>query len=143
MKTGVKMEQENVLRDKVVYLAIPKRLYNDAIVTRAHQYIKTLKPLAIIDPRGMFTDNAEWMENFPKYLKPVSAVVVITDNRFIGKGVYEEVWYCMRQNVPIYHYVEIIDQQSVRPVTAMNIVNWNNWIDYAQISTEVQIHNVK
>src|SRR6266508_3576707 len=119
MITGVRME-ESLLQNKRVYIAIPKRLYDDKIVSRAIRYLHSLKPLVLDDPRGMFENNEQWAKSFPNYLEQYDAVVVVTDDCFIGKGTYKE------RN----------KYQAISHLTGIHIVNWNNWIDYARTEYE-------
>lgn len=129
------MEKQSLLYNQVVYVAMPKRLFDDDIAIRALRYIKTLKPLAMIDPRGMFKDNTEWARRFPGYLKPCQICVVVTDNNIIGKGVYEEVKHFDTNGKQCYLYVERDNGniQTLVTMTGLHVVDWNNWIDYARV----------
>lgn len=133
MVTGVKMERQSLIYNKVVYVAIPKRLFDDAICERAFTYLRALKPLALIDPREMFDSNEEWLAQFPKYLKPCEVCVVVTDNGFIGKGTYKEIGYFSKCNLPYYLYVEHNKCQGIFPVINIEVMNLNDWTDYAWI----------
>src|SRR6266508_1414200 len=95
------MEKESLLQNKRVYIAIPKRLYDDKIVSRAIRYLHSLKPFVLDDPRGMFKDNEQWAKSFPNYLEQYDAVVVVTDDCFIGKGTYKELWYFVHKNLRV------------------------------------------
>ncbi len=130
------MEKESLLQNKRVYIAIPKRLYDDKIVSRAIRYLHSLKPLVLDDPRGMFKDNEQWAKSFPNYLEQYDAVVVVTDDCFIGKGTYKELWYFVHKNLPRYQYIERNKYQAISRLTGIHIVNWNNWIDYARTEYE-------
>lgn len=128
------MRKQSLIENKNVYVAIPKRLFDDDIVSRGLRYIHSLRPLSIDDPRGMFASNEEWARAFPDYLKIYNTVVVITDNDgMIGKGVYEEVRYFDRHKLPCFIYVESGEYRAMLPVTGLHIVDHNNWIDYARI----------
>lgn len=136
METGTQQKKESLLYHKTVYIAIPKRLFDDAICNRARDYVRSLHPFAVIDPRGMFKSNAEWLDAFPRYLKPCEAVIAVTENGFIGKGTYDEIKYFSDKNLPCYQYVERGKFQNILSISGLHIVDWNNWIDYARIEYE-------
>lgn len=133
MMAGTKQTKQSLLYNKVVYIAIPKRLYVDAIVKRALAHIKTHKPLAVIDPRDVFSSNEEWEKAFPRYLKPCEVCIVVTDNGIVGRGVYREVEYFQGKRLSCFQYVENDGVTSLAEIAGLHIINWNNWIDYAEV----------
>lgn len=135
MVTGTRKVKQSVLHDCNVYVAVPKRLYTDDILARALRYIHSLSPLSIDDPRGMFKNNTEWEANFPKYLQQYNAIVVVTDNGYVGRGVFVEERDFQWRHLPCYVYVELECEGigSLLPIRSMRIMNPNNWTNYAKV----------
>jgi len=136
MIAGIKMQKESLIHNQRIYIALPKRLYDDEILSRAISFLHSLKPFSIDDPRDMFASNIDWEKAFPNYLKIYDTVVIVTDNGFVGRGVHKEIEYFDRKKKPCYQYVERGKHQNILPVKALRIVNWNNWIDYAMVEYE-------
>lgn len=130
------MDKQSLIYNNVVYLAIPKRLYDNDICTRAIKYIKTLRPLATIDPREVFESNEQWLRIYKRYLKPCDSVVVITDNGIVGKGVHTELQYFNERKLSCYAYHERGEFCALLTITGLHVIDWNNWIDYARIEYE-------
>lgn len=136
MVAGTKMNKQSNLYNRVVYLAIPKRLFDDDICKRAYRYIKSMQPLATIDPREIFQSNEEWAKNGLRYLKPCDCVVVVTDNGIVGKGVCTELQFFTDHKFPCYAYVERGKEQTLLTVTGVRVINENDWIHYARLEYE-------
>lgn len=140
MVTGTKKVKHSIIHDCNVYVAVPKRLYESEILSRALRYIHSLKPLTIDDPRGMFKDNVEWEAAFPTYLRQYNAIVVVTDNALVGRGVYVEERDFQFRHLPRFAYVELECEgiPSLLPIRSMRIVNPNKWTNYAKVHYDLK-----
>lgn len=132
------MEKENRLEsvpvyNRIVYLAIPKRLYDNPFIDWVKKRIIELGSRGVADPRNMFKSNEDWRKSFPTYLDAYDCIVVISDNGIIGKGTYEEVTYFQTQGKPVYMFAPAGGDMCILPVKSMHIINWNNWEEYARI----------
>ena len=79
----------NPLQNKIVYIGVPKRLFDSDLLDNAYRYIQ-LQTDDVISPQGMFASNEQWLKAFPDYLMTCDAMVIVTDNGYVGRGVYLE-----------------------------------------------------
>src|SRR5215471_20300141 len=93
------------LKNNIVYLAAPKRLFDSEIFDRAYRYAQS-QCSAVLDPRGVFRSNDEWKDNFERVLEICDVMVIVSDDGMVGKGVYEEYRYFRRRFCKIFHYTE-------------------------------------
>jgi len=135
----------NELSTKIVYLAAPKKLLSSDMYDRAFTYLLQ-RSAGVINPRWMFSSNEDWKENFAKRLieAKCSAMVIVSDNGIVGKGVYTEHMHFFDSHCPIFHYVEDahfyegyerpIYDQSLEPIKRLQIIDDDDWVNYAKIN---------
>jgi len=136
------------LSQKIVYLAAPKRLLISDSYDRAFTYLLQ-RCAGVINPLWMFSSNEDWKENFEARLveAKASAMVIVSDNGIVGKGVYTEHLFFFESHCPIFHYIEneeFIDEnwdsivttfnQYLEPVKRLQIIDPDDWKEYAKIN---------
>jgi hypothetical protein len=136
------MKQPKLI-DKVVYLAAPKRLLSSDLYDRAFRFMLAQSE-GVMNPQWMFKDNADWLANMEKSLSVCDVMVIVTDDNFVGKGVFVEYRHFLLRGCDIYYYIESdfcvdSDGEEIEPtqelveVIALVIENKNDWVDYAVI----------
>ena len=125
---------------KIVYLAAPKRILSTNLYDRAFRYFLA-RSKGVINPRWMFENNQDWLDNFETKLRDGDVMVIVTDDNFVGKGVYLEYNYFFSRHCPVYYYIEdeFLNDDSddfetvvdVVAVTRLEIADDNDWKDYA------------
>ncbi|HEY7161331.1 MAG TPA: hypothetical protein VH815_08725 [Acidobacteriota bacterium] len=118
------------LSKNVVYLAAPKRLFYTPLFDRAYRYL-TKKAIGVLDPRGMYKSNQEWLATFEQKLSICDVMVVVSDNEIVGKGVYLEYNYFDDRYCKVYHYVETGGSVYLIPIKRMMVIDNDDWRDYA------------
>jgi|SRR5215475_3040612 len=137
------MFDEIDLRNKKVYFAVPKHSFNDPLVERGYQLIKSQKPLEILDARNLFKSNEEWAKTGLAYLDDCDVMIISSFNHSVGKGVFLEYIY-FKENVSnnIFFYLESYHGrrdikenffQKFIQVTKLKIVDQDNWSYYAKV----------
>jgi hypothetical protein len=92
----------------------------------------------------MFRDNNDWLANMDKALSACDVMVIVTDDNFVGKGVFVEYRHFLLRGCEIYYCVEsdfLVDSdgeeieptQELVKVKDLIIENENNWVDYAVV----------
>lgn len=132
---------------KTVYLAAPKRILSTDLYDRAFRYFLA-RSKGVMNPRWMFENNQDWLDNFETKLRDADVMVIVTDDNFVGKGVYLEYNYFFSRHCKIYYYLEEEfshyddDEnpytgenfhQSVVAVKRLEIDDDENWKDYAVV----------
>jgi hypothetical protein len=132
------------LSKKIVYLAAPKKLLSSDEYDRAFTYLLQ-RCAGVINPRWMFANNEDWKENLISRLiqSKASAMVIVSDNGIVGKGVYTEHLFFFESHCPIFHYVEnpqIVEgyerpfyNPELEKVKSLQIIDPDNWKEYAKI----------
>lgn len=120
------------LSKKVVYLAAPKRLYESHLFANAYAYLMP-KTAALLDPRGMYKSNKEWLENYETRLAIADTMIIVSDDMFVGKGVYIEYNYFWRRNCKVYHILQYAKPYTLIPVKRIKIIDDDDWSNYAKI----------
>ena len=120
------------LSKKVIYLAAPKRLYDSHLFASAYQYLLP-KSAAILDPRGMYKSNQEWLENYETRLEIADTMIIVSDDMLVGKGVYTEYNYFWRRNCKVYHILQYTKLYDLIPVKRIKIIDDDDWLNYAMI----------
>lgn len=120
------------LSKNVIYLAAPKRLYTSHLFASAYQYLLP-KSAAILDPRGMYKSNAEWLENYETCLSIADTMIIVSDDMLVGKGVYTEYNYFRDRYCKVYHIFQPQSMFYLMEVKALKIVDNDEWKDYATI----------
>lgn len=120
------------LSKNVVYLAAPKRLYDSHLFANAYAYLMP-KCAALLDPRGMYKSNQEWLANYETRLSIADTMVIVSDDMYVGKGVYIEFNYFRDRYCKAYHYFIAGKTPYLMEVKALKIVDNDDWRDYATI----------
>ncbi len=132
------------LNDKVVYLAAPKRLLSSDLYDRAFRFMLA-QSKGVMNPAWMFKDNADWLANMEKALSACDVMVIVSDDNFVGKGVYVEYKHFVKRFCDVYICVdeEIVKDydddeeteytQELVTVQHLIIDDENNWKDYAVV----------
>ena len=131
------------LIDKVVYLAAPKRLLSSDLYDRAFRFMLA-QSKGVMNPLWMFRDNNDWLANMDKALSACDVMVIVTNDNFVGKGVFVEYRHFLLRGSEIYYCVEsdfLVDSdgeeieptQELVKVRDLVIENENNWVDYAVV----------
>jgi len=120
------------LSKNIAYLAAPKRLFYTPLFERAYSFL-TEEAIGVLDPRGMFKSNQDWLNNFEQKLSICDVMVVISDNEIVGKGVYLEYNYFVDRYCKVYRYVETGGCVYLIPIKRMMIIDNDDWRDYATI----------
>jgi hypothetical protein len=120
------------ISNKSVYLASPKRLYTRPIYDRAYWYLERMKPIEILQARYAFKDNNDWLNN-KSMLDVFDIMVVVSDNALVGKGVWTEFKQFKDNKKTVYHYCESGGFKTLIEIQKLQIINSNDWIDYAVI----------
>lgn len=120
------------LSKNVVYLAAPKRLYESHLFANAYSYLMP-KCAALLDPRGMYKSNQEWLENYETRLSIADTMIIVSDDMLVGKGVYLEFNYFRDRFCKSYHYFIAGKTPYLMEVKALKIVDNDDWRDYATI----------
>ena len=121
----------NPLQNKIVYIGVPKRLFDSDLLDTAYQYIFT-QTQDIVDPRGMFASNEQWLKAFPDYLMTCDAMVIVTDNGYVGRGVYLEWQHFKDTKRPIFLFNERATKvYQLREVKSLTISDEGDWTYYA------------
>jgi hypothetical protein len=123
------------LSEKVAYLAAPKRLFHTPLFDRAYSYL-TKKAIGVLDPRGMYKSNAEWLRMYEQKLSICDVMVVVSDNQIVGKGVYLEYNYFVDRYCKVFHYVETGGSVYLIPIKRMMVIDNDDWRDYATFEYE-------
>jgi hypothetical protein len=122
--------------DKIVYLAAPKRLLSSDLYDRAFRFMLA-RSKGVMNPRWMFANNQDWLNNYEERLEPCNVMVIVSDDGNVGKGVYLEYNYFFSRHCKIYHYDEsefnFEVEQSLYEVKRLQIVDDEDWSDYAII----------
>jgi hypothetical protein len=139
------MKQPKLI-DKTVYLAAPKRLLSSDLYDRAFRFLLA-QSKGVMNPQWMFKDNADWLANMDKALSVCDVMVIVTDDNFVGKGVFVEYQHFVNRFCDVYYYVEdeeFVDEnydgdyctklnQELVTVKHLVIEDENNWKDYATV----------
>jgi hypothetical protein len=120
------------LSKNVAYLAAPKRLFYTPLFQRAYSYASR-KTIGVLDPRGMFKSNQEWLDTFEQKLSICDVMIVVTDNLIVGKGVYLEFQYFIDRYCKVYHYFESGGSVYLIPIKKMEVIDDDDWKDYAAV----------
>ena len=122
------------LSKNVVYLAAPKRLYGSHLFAQAHQYLLP-KTAGLLDPRGMYKTNQDWLENYETRLSICDTMIIVSDDMLVGKGVYKEFNYFRDRFCKTYHVFKShqSSQFYLMEVKSLKIVDDDDWRDYATI----------
>jgi hypothetical protein len=118
------------LSKNVVYLAAPKRLFTSSMFDRAYRYL-TKKAIGVLDPRGMYKSNDEWLRKYEQKLSICDVMVIVSDNEIVGKGVYLEYGYFVDRYCKVYHYLEAGGKILLMPIKRMLVIDNDDWRDYA------------
>ena len=136
------------LSQKIVYLAAPKYLLSSDQYDRAFTYLLQ-RCKGVINPRWMFSSNQDWLENLSNRLleSKANAMVIVSDEGIVGKGVYTEHLIFFNSHCPILHYIEdeqFIEEydtdvetkwyQDLIPVRRLRIIDEDDWVNYAKIT---------
>lgn len=130
---------------KIVYLAAPKRILSTDLYDRAFQYLLA-RSKGVINPKWMFENNQDWLDNFERRLREADVMVIVTDDNFVGKGVYLEYNYFFSRHRKIYFFkedsefvvndddeLEVVYTHEIVPVKRLEIDDDENWKDYAVV----------
>lgn len=120
------------LSKNVVYLAAPKRLYQSHLFAQAYQYLLP-KTAGLLDPRGMYKSNAEWLANYETRLSIADTMVIVSDDMLVGKGVYKEFSYFKDRFCKAYHIFQLQFMFYLIEVKRIKIVDDDDWSNYAKI----------
>ena len=120
------------LSKNVVYLAAPKRLFESHLFAQAYQYLLP-KTAGLLDPRGMYKSNQDWLENHEASLSICDTMVIVSDDMLVGKGVYKEFNYFRDRFCKTYHYFIAGMTPYLVEVKSLKIVDDDDWRDYATI----------
>ena len=122
------------LSKKVVYLAAPKRLFDSYLFAQAYQYL-LLKTASLLDSRGMYTSNQDWLENFETRLSICDTMIIVSDDMLVGKGVYKEFNYFRNRFCKAYHIFPSQPTTNfyLMEIKSLKIVDDDDWRDYATI----------
>jgi hypothetical protein len=120
------------LSKNVVYLAAPKRLYQSHLFANAYAYLMP-KTAALLDPRGMYKSNAEWLANYETRLSIADTMVIVSDDLMVGKGVYTEYNYFWRRNCKVYHLLQYTNVYQLVAVKRIKVIDDDDWSNYATI----------
>ncbi len=121
------------IQNKSVYLAAPKRLLTSDMYSRASKFIMEMKPLGLLNARGLFESNQTWFDNFESVISSCNVMIVVSDNTIVGKGVYTEYQFFKDRRCPVYHYIETGGIKTLIEIKKLLVINENDWIDYAVI----------
>lgn len=130
-----KRERMIDLSKNVVYLAAPKRLYESHLFANAYAYLMP-KCAALVDPRGMYKTNQEWLENYETRLSICDTMIIVSDDNYVGKGVYTEFSYFRDRYCKVYHYFTLDSYRSacqLIEIKTLKIVDNDDWRNYATI----------
>lgn len=120
------------LSKNVVYLAAPKRLYESHLFANAYAYLMP-KCAALLDPRGMYKSNQDWLDNYETRLSICDTMIIVSDDMLVGKGVYTEYNYFWRRNCKVYHIFQPQSMFYLMEVKRIKIVDDDDWSNYATI----------
>lgn len=120
------------LSKNVVYLAAPKRLYESHLFAQAYDFLIS-RTAGLLDPRGMYKSNQDWLANYETRLSICDTMVIVSDDNYVGKGVYKEFNYFRDRFCKAYHYFVAGKTVYLMPVTKLKIVDDDDWKDYATI----------
>ena len=120
------------LSKNVVYLAAPKRLYDSHLFAQSYQYLLT-KTAGLLDPRGMYKSNQDWLENFETRLSICDTMIIVSDDMLVGKGVYKEFNYFRDRFCKTYHIFKPQTMFYLMEIKSLKIVDDDDWRDYATI----------
>lgn len=120
------------LSKNVVYLAAPKRLYDSHLFANAYAYLMP-KTAALLDPRGMYKSNAEWLANYETRLSICDTMVIVSEDFMVGKGVYTEFNYFRDRFCKTYHYFIAGSKPYLMEVKSIKITDDDDWVNYAVI----------
>lgn len=129
------MMLKHKVEDNIVYLAAPKRLFTNVLYNKAEKYICSLKPFAVMRASKLFTSNEQWLKTYKNHIANCEVMVIVTDNGIVGKGVYLEYSEFRKHHKLILWYVERGKTKSLLVVRMLEVLNEDNWIDYAKIRT--------
>jgi hypothetical protein len=89
----------------VVYLASPKPTFESRYYTRMVGCARTHFPHSrLLEARGMFRDNQDWLERWPEVLASLSALVFFAEvDGTVGMGVSKEVSDALAARLPVYY----------------------------------------
>jgi hypothetical protein len=57
---------------------------------------------SLVESKDLFEHPKDYRLNYPDYLYPFKAAIVVYDGGFIGKGVYDEIYQLVLQQTPIF-----------------------------------------
>lgn len=57
---------------------------------------------SLVESKDLFEHPKDYRLNYPDYLYPFKAAIVVYDGGFIGKGVYDELYQLVLQQTPIF-----------------------------------------
>ena len=131
---------------KTVYLAAPKRILSTDLYDRAFRYFLA-RSKGVMNPRWMFENNQDWLDNFERRLQEADVMVIVTNDNFVGKGVYLEYNYFFSRHCKIYFFKEdeefVVNEENreleveyiheIVPVKRLEIDDDENWQDYAVV----------
>ena len=140
------MNNEIDFTGKTVYLAAPKRILSTDLYDRAFRYFLA-RSKGVMNPRWMFENNQDWLDNFERRLREADVMVIVTDDNFVGKGVYLEYNYFFSRHCKIYFFKEdeefVLNEENreleveyiheIVPVKRLEIDDDENWKDYAVV----------
>ena len=132
------------LSQKIVYLAAPKPQLSSDMYSRAFTFLLA-QSKGVINPQWMFSDNQDWRNNYQTRLLEAgaNAMVIVSDNKIVGRGVYDEYSFFVYRFCSVYYYDETeeyfenyerpIYSQMLLPVIRLEIIDEDDWKEYARI----------
>jgi hypothetical protein len=117
---------------KLGYYAHSKRIYNKPIEKLEYDFIQSNFYGHCICP-NLHIGEKGGIQPYLDIIKKYDVVYISEYEGFIGKGVAEECLTALEHNIPIHILKGEYPNFNLKKVTGIEIINSNNWIQYAKV----------
>jgi hypothetical protein len=117
----------------IIYVAAPTTLYWSPRYDQALATVHTLFPgTCVLDARSAWASDQDWLRRWPELLPTVETVVVVTDEGWIGYGVFTEVNDALAISIPVL----LLDGDALHPWNRVTVIeqNPNEWRRYMRVT---------
>jgi hypothetical protein len=131
MKVTSEMKQQSI-ENKTVYVAAPKRLFKSSFYFNAIKYLELHHPKELLLSHRLYTSNRDWLKMYVHTVAICDAMVIVTNDFLVGRGVYLE-WEVMKKKKGEIFLVNHRGGYSLTPVVDLMVVDAQNYFDYAEV----------
>jgi hypothetical protein len=98
---------EDTHQQEIIYVASPVSLYYKSLYGEYRQQLIELYPDAtFIWTKGLYQDSQHWLNAWPLHCRRATMLIFLTDESWIGRGVYTEIEDMLKAEKPVFYFYE-------------------------------------